>query len=75
MYLHFRNEEKPVFTRDTFTNKKEEDSLIIHTKNGRIRGLTLAAATGKLVDTWYGIPYAKKPLGNEQYNIKNKNVF
>lgn len=50
------------------TNSKygaDDDPLIVRTKNGRVRGLTQTAATGKLVDTWYGIPYAKKPIGNE----------
>lgn len=43
--------------------KKEEDPMVIQTTKGKIRGITLSAATGKLVDAWLGIPYAQKPLG------------
>lgn len=42
---------------------KEDDEVVVETKNGRVRGLTLKAATGKKVSAWYGIPYAKKPIG------------
>jgi hypothetical protein len=41
----------------------QEDTLIIETKKGKVRGITLTAATGKLVDAWLGIPYAQKPIG------------
>ena len=41
----------------------QEDPLIIETKKGKVRGITLTAATGKLVDAWLGIPYAQKPIG------------
>ncbi|KAJ9587338.1 hypothetical protein L9F63_019139, partial [Diploptera punctata] len=41
----------------------QEDPLIIETKKGKVRGTTLTAATGKLVDAWLGIPYAQKPIG------------
>jgi hypothetical protein len=44
----------------------DDNSLIIQTKKGRVRGATLTATTGKKVDAWFGIPYAQKPLG-EQY--------
>lgn len=40
-----------------------DDPLVIHTTKGKIRGITQNATTGKLVDAWLGIPYAKKPLG------------
>nr|AAP87381.1 acetylcholinesterase-2 [Nephotettix cincticeps]BAI63653.1 ace-paralogous acetylcholinesterase [Nephotettix cincticeps]BAI63654.1 ace-paralogous acetylcholinesterase [Nephotettix cincticeps]BAI63655.1 ace-paralogous acetylcholinesterase [Nephotettix cincticeps]BAI63656.1 ace-paralogous acetylcholinesterase [Nephotettix cincticeps] len=40
-----------------------EDPLLIHTLKGKVRGQTMTAATGKLVDAWLGIPYAQKPLG------------
>lgn len=39
------------------------DDLVIETDKGRVRGITLQAATGKYVDAWLGIPYAQKPLG------------
>jgi hypothetical protein len=41
----------------------QDDSLIIDTNKGKVRGVTLTAATGKLVDAWLGIPYAQKPVG------------
>ncbi|PNF29354.1 Acetylcholinesterase [Cryptotermes secundus] len=44
-------------------NEGQGDPLIIETKKGRVRGITLTAATGKLVDAWLGIPYAQKPVG------------
>nr|ADA60184.1 acetylcholinesterase 1 [Liposcelis paeta] len=47
--------------------KNEEDPLIITTAKGKIHGITLAAATGKLEDAWLGIPYAQKPLGNLRF--------
>lgn len=56
-------------------NKDEvENPLIIRTKSGRVRGLTRSAATGKMVDTWYGIPYAKKPLGKETIYYHYKKI-
>lgn len=39
------------------------DPLVVQTNKGKVRGITLAAPTGKLVDAWLGIPYAQKPLG------------
>lgn len=45
---------------------QNEDSLIVETEKGRVRGITLTAATGKLVDAWLGIPYAQKPIGRFQ---------
>ena len=44
----------------------QDDPLIIETKKGKVRGITLTAATGKLVDAWLGIPYAQKPIGKIQ---------
>ncbi|XP_021924179.1 acetylcholinesterase-like isoform X3 [Zootermopsis nevadensis] len=44
-------------------HQPQEDPLIIETKKGKVRGVTLTAATGKLVDAWLGIPYAQKPIG------------
>lgn len=40
-----------------------EDELVIRTNKGLVRGITIPATTGKLVDAWLGIPYAQKPLG------------
>ncbi|KAJ1529628.1 hypothetical protein ONE63_006392 [Megalurothrips usitatus] len=41
----------------------DHDPLVVMTKKGRVRGITLTAATGKTVDAWLGIPYAQKPIG------------
>ncbi|XP_071571350.1 acetylcholinesterase [Temnothorax nylanderi] len=40
-----------------------DDPLVVHTRNGMIRGKSMVATTGKRVDTWFGIPYAQKPIG------------
>ncbi|KAG8035019.1 hypothetical protein G9C98_005441 [Cotesia typhae] len=40
-----------------------DDSLIVKTRKGRVKGVTQTAASGKKVDAWYGIPYAEKPIG------------
>jgi len=45
----------------------QEDPLIVRTNKGLVKGVTLPAATGKLVDAWFGIPYAQKPLGNLRF--------
>ena len=46
----------------------QDDPLIVETRKGKVRGITLTAATGKLVDAWLGIPYAQKPIG-ECYSV------
>uniref|UniRef100_T1IZ19 acetylcholinesterase n=1 Tax=Strigamia maritima TaxID=126957 RepID=T1IZ19_STRMM len=43
--------------------EEEEDPLLVLTTKGWVRGVTLNAVTGKKVDAWLGIPYAKPPLG------------
>lgn len=48
-------------------DNKGEDSLVIQTKKGKVRGITISAATGKKVDAWMGIPYAQKPIGNLRF--------
>ena len=44
-----------------------QDPLIIDTTKGRVRGATVRAATGKLVDAWVGIPYAQPPVGEYRF--------
>ncbi|CAH2069013.1 unnamed protein product, partial [Iphiclides podalirius] len=46
---------------------EDEDPLIVRTRKGKVRGITLTAATGKQVDAWFGIPYAQKPLGDLRF--------
>lgn len=48
----------------------QDDTLIVETRKGKVRGITLTAPTGKLVDAWLGIPYAQKPIG-ECYGLVN----
>lgn len=43
-----------------------DDPLVVHTKDGMVRGRTLVATTGKSVDAWFGIPYAQKPIGKSR---------
>lgn len=45
----------------------EDDPLVVRTKKGRVKGITLTAATGKKVDAWFGIPYAQKPVGELRF--------
>ena len=46
----------------------QDDPLIVETRKGKVRGISLTAPTGNLVDAWLGIPYAQKPIG-EYYNL------
>ncbi|CAH0557610.1 unnamed protein product [Brassicogethes aeneus] len=57
-------EDKREFTRRDST---EEDPLVVQIKKGKVRGVTLTAVTGKKVDSWMGIPYAQKPIGNLRF--------
>ena len=47
----------------------QDDPLIVDTRKGKVRGITLTAPTGKLVDAWLGIPYAQKPVGEYYYLV------
>nr|AIY62314.1 acetylcholinesterase 1B [Lepeophtheirus salmonis] len=44
-----------------------QEDLVITTRKGKIRGVTLKSATNKEVDAWYGIPYAQPPVGNLRF--------
>ena len=44
-----------------------DEYLVIGTTYGKIRGKTVNASTGKEVDAWYSIPYAKKPLDSLRF--------
>lgn len=59
---------KPIATEQPEVKKENpeetgEDPLVVQTKKGKVRGITLTAATGKKVDAWLGIPFAQKPIG------------
>ena len=44
-----------------------EESLVVHTSNGKVKGERQMSDLGKQVDTWDSIPYAEPPLGNLRY--------
>ncbi|XP_050542863.1 acetylcholinesterase-like [Daktulosphaira vitifoliae] len=52
---------------NSYSSFQTNDPLIVQTTKGKIRGITQAASTGKLVDAWLGIPYAQKPLGELRF--------
>nr|UEK51388.1 acetylcholine esterase-like protein [Parasacculina yatsui] len=45
----------------------DRPELVVQTTEGAVRGLTLTAATGRQVDAWLGIPFAKPPLGDLRF--------
>ncbi|XP_013780687.2 acetylcholinesterase-like [Limulus polyphemus] len=44
-----------------------EENPLIRTNKGLVRGKTTKAVTGKLVDVYLGIPYAKPPVGEYRF--------
>ena len=65
-----RNRDDPDATKDngdgTIIGDKQ-GSLVVHTKSGPVRGWTAKAATGKSVNVWNSIPYARPPLGDLRF--------
>lgn len=49
------------------------DPLLVHTAKGPVRGLATESATGKPVDVFYGIPYAKPPVGRYRFRHPKPN--
>lgn len=43
------------------------NDLVVSTKKGKIRGVTLKSATNRDVDVWYGIPFAQPPVGDLRF--------
>lgn len=43
------------------------DPLEIETVNGKVRGIILQSSTNKYVNAWYGIPFAKPPIGKLRF--------
>ncbi|XP_043219104.1 acetylcholinesterase-like [Amphibalanus amphitrite] len=41
----------------------DDDGLVVRTNKGLVRGTRMTAATGRHVDAWLGIPFAKPPIG------------
>ncbi|CAN8021976.1 unnamed protein product [Ixodes persulcatus] len=48
-------------------HRPKVDPLLVHTTKGPIRGLATEAPSGKLVDVFYGIPYAQPPVGRYRF--------
>ncbi|XP_076311232.1 acetylcholinesterase-like isoform X1 [Tachypleus tridentatus] len=44
-----------------------EETPLIHTNKGLVRGKTIKTVTGKLVDVYLGISYAKPPVGKYRF--------
>lgn len=44
-----------------------DDDLIVQTTKGKVRGFVTRAATGRRVDAFLGIPYAKPPIGEFRF--------
>ena len=49
------------------TSKAQDDSLIVSTTYGKIKGKIVKTDLGTEVNTWYGIPYAEPPLGDLRF--------
>lgn len=58
----YSNHERVDIMADEAVDEEDDDPLVVRTNKGRVRGITLTAATGKKVDAWFGIPYAHKPV-------------
>ncbi|XP_075676304.1 acetylcholinesterase-like isoform X1 [Dermatophagoides pteronyssinus] len=54
--------------QNNFNNdNSNDDSLLIQTTRGMIRGQRMRSLTGRLVDEFLGIPFAKPPIGDLRY--------
>ena len=42
---------------------QRSDELVVETNKGLLRGITMTAVTGRQVDAWLGVPFAKPPVG------------
>ncbi|XP_035208789.1 acetylcholinesterase-like [Stegodyphus dumicola] len=49
------------------TRGADDESLIVHTSKGPVRGVTMLSGHGKEVDAFLGIPYAKPPVGKYRF--------
>ncbi|XP_054168668.1 acetylcholinesterase-like [Oppia nitens] len=45
----------------------DDDNLLVKTNKGVVRGMTIDTFTGKKVDAFLGIPYAKPPIGKNRF--------
>jgi Carboxylesterase family len=42
---------------------------IVNTTYGQVKGKTVPLDDGTLIDVWYGIPYAKPPVGDFRFEV------
>ena len=56
-----------IFYGSILLTNAQIDPLVVSIKNGQIRGKTITTDLGIDVDTWYGIPFAKPPLGKLRF--------
>lgn len=54
---------KSVFTRETFSQNRSADALVVNTKYGRVRGFYL----NETIRAFYGIPFALPPVGSRRW--------
>ena len=54
-------------TSTGYLTNSEDDSLLVKTNKGVVRGVTQDTNTGKKVDAFLGIPYAKPPIGKNRF--------
>ncbi|CAG2107199.1 unnamed protein product [Medioppia subpectinata] len=54
-------------TSTGYSQNGEEDKLLVKTNKGYVRGITLDTITGKKVDAFLGIPFAKPPVGRNRF--------
>ncbi|XP_037510153.1 acetylcholinesterase isoform X1 [Rhipicephalus sanguineus] len=68
---------RPVAARKGHQHQQQQhhrpDPLLVHTAKGPVRGLATESPTGKPVDVFYGIPYAKPPVGRYRFRHPKPN--
>ena len=52
-----------VFTRETSSQNRSADALVVKTKYGRVRGFYL----NETIRAFYGIPFALPPVGSRRW--------
>ena len=53
----------PLLTEAQQASDRDDDGLVVRTNKGLLRGMTMTAVTGRQVDAWLGVPFAKPPTG------------
>ncbi|CAN7939261.1 unnamed protein product, partial [Ixodes hexagonus] len=47
----------------------QDDTLVVVTQNGKVKGLNMTSSCGQPVQVFYGIPYAEPPTGNLRFQL------